>query len=399
MQINSFGRMDTETVLNPEISFWKDIYKRHTPFAMLPTSIEFVGSVGYGRRVHAVVNRVGDLLSRVYLYIELGNLNAGAGGCRFVDDIGRALIDTCTLQIGSVDFDNLHGELIHALEELSTDSERQLGRFTGKSGSVAELETWAKSTQYLYIPLDFYFCDGQGEALPLVSLHLTDVKLYMKIRPLNELVVGVGAAYTPVAATDGLFSDMHLLCEVVLLDDDERDYFADTPLKYLFIQHQYLGLQTIAAGSTSHNIDVVFNHPTKELIMMQRTSTNTTALNWFDFSGEGTGAMVGEAFSSLRVNFTGNERVQQMAPFYYRVIQPHQHHTRIPKKHIYVYSFALNPEKKQASGSVNFSRIDNCRLQVVFQAALAVSCDWLIYAININMAYVQQGCMLLKYAS
>ena len=49
---------------------------------------------------------------------------------------------------------------------------------------------------------------------------------------------------------------------------------------------------------------------------------------------------------------------------YFRLVQPYQHHTNIPKCFVYCYSFALHPEDAQPSGSCNFSRIDNSELRL-----------------------------------
>lgn len=58
---------------------------------------------------------------------------------------------------------------------------------------------------------------------------------------------------------------------------------------------------------------------------------------------------------------------QRMAPQpanYFRQVQPYQHHTNIPRNYIYVMSFALFPEEANASGSLNFSKLDNATLRV-----------------------------------
>jgi hypothetical protein len=329
---------------------------------------------------------------KMYLYIELGALNSGAGGCRFVEDVGRAMCEEIRLEIGTVQYDRIYPELMHAVEEQSVLAEKQLGKVTGKSQSVAELVDMAKNTQYLYIPLIFYFQNDYGSAIPLVALHLTDIKVYVKLKAKSDMIVSVGAAYT-VLTTDATINAMNLLCEIAFLDDAEREWFANTNLKYLITQHQYLGLQTITSGKTSASVDLLFNHPVKEFIWMMRSAANTTAKSLFNFSGAETGNLTGETFATATLQLNGQQRVQALGPLYYRVLQNKDHHSRIPLKHVYCYSFALYPEDPQPSGSLNMSRIDSSRLQFTFTAALTENYDLFLYAKNINSATVASGVM------
>lgn len=66
--------------------------------------------------------------------------------------------------------------------------------------------------------------------------------------------------------------------------------------------------------------------------------------------------------SSTNIQLNGRERFHKRSALYFRLVQPYQYHTRIPSKHIYVYSYGLRPEEHQPSGTCNFSRIDNAQL-------------------------------------
>jgi hypothetical protein len=399
MQIQNFGKQDADTVLQPTMSFWKTEYARHTPFALEPKTVEFLGQPAYGRRFNAKIERIADMCGRIWIVTELGRLNGGLGGARFVDDVGRAMINDITIQLGTTDYDKIYPEIMHAEEELQDDIERQLGKLTGKSGNEAELENWAMDTQYIYTPLDsFWFGQDYSQYLPLIGLYLTDFKIYVTLKNKSELIVGVGGPYV-VQATDAEILNMYLLVETVLLDDPERNFFASTPLKWIMTQHQFSGSQTIRSGSTYFQMDLHFNHPTKELTFLYRRESNTTALNYFNFSGEETGPFNGEAFKSLGLKFNSNDRFTPQNPFFFRVLQPKCHHSRIPQKHIYVYSFALYPQDLQPSGSVNFSRIDNTRINLTFTAALAENAEFQVYGKNINSFTLNKGIALLAFAS
>lgn len=398
MQIQNFGKQDVDTVMSPTMTFWKSQYARHTPFAIEHKVVEFSGVPQWGRRFFAKVERIGDLLGRVWLYVELGRLNDGNGGARYCDDVGRAMMVDATLELATTQYDKLYPELMHCKEELRDNLESQLGRLTGKSGNAKQLERWAKNTQYLYIPLDFWFTDEYGQYMPLIGMHLTDFKVYITLKSKADVIVGVNGAYN-VQASDAEIITMSLLCETVILDDPERDYFAATPLKWVITQHQFAGVQSIRAGLNSYTFDLHFNHPTKELYFLYRKASSTNAKNYFDFSGEETGALSGEAFKTLGLKFNSNDRFTPQGPLFFRVLQPKCHHSRIPKKHIYVYSFALYPQDQQTSGTINFSRIDNTRISLTFSTNLQESAELQVYGINVNSFTLAKGVALLTYAS
>jgi hypothetical protein len=76
------------------------------------------------------------------------------------------------------------------------------------------------------------------------------------------------------------------------------------------------------------------------------------------------------------------------------LVQPFQHHTNIPAVGINVYSFALNPEDHQPSGTCNFSRIDNATLNLTLSNN-TVGADKTakvnVYATNYNVLRIMSG--------
>lgn len=391
------GGQDADLLLNPERTFFRARHKRHTPFAQEPKEIQFSNVADYGRTATATIPRSADLLAKLYLQIDLGNLNGGAGGAgvHFVDDVGRAIVDHITLEAGSVQYDILWPELMHAWEELTVISERQLGRLTGKAIGTTTLETFAQNTQRLYVPLEFYFQRDYPSAIPLISLHLTDLKVKVQLK--NKVDI-INPSYAFTDSTDALISNMSLLGEFVYLDDAERDLFARSRHKYIITQNQRI-VHSVAAGATSTSIPIHANHPTKEFIVVQRTQANTTAKNWMNFAGQETGQYANEAFATMAITLNNNDRVKARDPLYFRMIQPYEHHTRIPEKHIYVYSMAIAPESSAPSGSLNLSRIENTRIELTFGAALPAATEFYIFARSLNACRVSSGVMSLRWSS
>jgi hypothetical protein len=396
-QINGKGAQDVDLTIKPERTFFRARHKRHTAFAQEPKEIQFQNVADYNRTATATIPRSADLLAKLYLVIDLGNLNSGAGGAgvRFVEDVGRAIIETVTLEAGSVQYDVLWPEFMHSWEELTIRSELHLGRLTGKANNDATLEDWAKQTQRLYIPLEFYFQRDYAKAIPMISLHLTDLKVKVKTKAKVDII---SPTYAFTDSTDALISNMFLLGEFIYLGDTERDIFARSRHKYLITQNQRT-VHSVAANATTTSIPIHFNHPTQEFLVINRTQANTTAKNWFNFSGQEVGQYAGEAFVTMGITLNNNDRVKPRDPLYFRCLQPSEHHTRISDKHIYVYSIAIAPEATAPTGSLNLSRIENTRIELTFGTGLPAATEFFVFGRSINVVKVFAGVSSLRWSS
>ena len=73
LQLVAYGAQDVYLTGNPQITFFKVVYRRHTNFALESIQQTFNGSVAYGSRVTATISRNGDLISRAYLMLAVGS--------------------------------------------------------------------------------------------------------------------------------------------------------------------------------------------------------------------------------------------------------------------------------------------------------------------------------------
>ena len=97
----------------------------------------------------------------------------------------------------------------------------------------------------------------------------------------------------------------------------------------------------------------------------------------------------------MKIN--GNSRFNRRYASYFRTIQPKNHHSKVPKKHIYVYSFSLNPEKHQPSGVLNFSKLKSVKLEL--SNPNTNNMEILIFAVNYNLLRIVNGMGGLAYTS
>ena len=152
-------------------------------------------------------------------------------------------------------------------------------------------------------------------------------------------------------------------------------------------QLQYTGAESYS--NTAVKSKLALNHPVKELVWVYQDNDN----KWDDYSYD-TGK---QSVVDAKLQLNGQDRFSVRPGAYFNVVQPYQHHTRCPATGIYVYSFALNPEQHQPSGSVNMSRIDNATLLLTLASSDAGQLR--VYAVNYNVLRIMAGMGGLAYSN
>ena len=258
MQLVAYGAQDVYLTGNPQITFFKVVYRRHTNFSVEAIEQTFNGSADFGRTVTATISRNGDLLSNTYLNVTLPAETATTWG--YVRRVGYAMIESAKLEIGGSKIDEVYGSWMNIWNELSRNNsnDRAHDKMVGNTTELTSAA--AKSKTDLYVPLPFFFCRNVGLALPLIALQYHDVKVTLKFRDASACMNVVGGA-TPTAPH---FADAKLLCDFVYLDSEERKRFAQAQHEYLFEQLQFTGAESVPASTNKYRLN--FNHPCKELI-------------------------------------------------------------------------------------------------------------------------------------
>ena len=432
LQLVAFGSQDVYLSGNPQITFFKVVYRRHTNFAMESIEQTFNGTVDWGRRVTSTISRNGDLLTKMYLRVVLPRIECGDDGTgtapaavRWVDYVGHKLIKFVEIEIGGQRIDKHYGEWLHIWNELTQSAGHSLGynRLVGQHPSLqAPMPTGVAGEYYLpattlYVPMQFWFNRNPGLALPLIALQYHEVKFNVEFADLDEVLVNKQLATN--AQSSGLSAS--LFVDYIYLDADERKRFAQVTHEYLIEQLQFTGAESIGAGATTHKCKLSFNHPVKELIWTVRDDKRAADLPSSPFSyGTGPVPLIGgkasampnsdgEAFLDLfygdknpvktaLLQLNGHDRFSRRDGLYFNAVQPLQHHENVPSTGINVYSFALKPEEHQPSGSCNMSRIDNAVLQLELEK-LVDGAQVSVYAVNYNVLRVLSGMGGLAYAS
>ena len=407
MQLVAYGAQDVYLTGEPQITFFKVVYRRHTNFAIESIKQTFNGSPSFGGEVSATIARNGDLVTGMHLEVEAKNPNNNY----FTDAFGHYIVDEATISIGGQKIDKHYGIWLELWDELTGTSEKKVGYdamvgkesgwqavFDGAAHASASGALVVTTNTTFYVPLQFWFNRNPGLALPLIALQYHEVKLDIKFALATYAGVTIDASGS-VAATNAIttaatLTSATLYVDYIYLDTEERRRFAQMSHEYLIDQLQY---QTEAVSTTNPKPRLTFNHPVKELIWAQVASASKSANDYFNFGTALTD--VGQATSPITkavLQLNGHDRFSKRNGDYFRYVQPYYHHTRIPTKPVYSYSFALRPEEHQPSGTCNFSRIDNAILDI----KTSVTTGKLhIFAVNYNVLRVVSGMGGLAYSN
>jgi hypothetical protein len=171
MQLVAYGAQDTYLSGNPQITFFKVVYRRHTNFAVEPIQQTWNGAADFGRTVTCNINRNGDLITNMHLAVRLnaGSTNSVSWG--FVNRLGHAMVQSCKVEIGGSKIDEQYGDWLNVWYELThkVGQERGYANMIGDVAHLKEMTTSAKRAFQMYVPLQFWFNRNNGLALPLIA--------------------------------------------------------------------------------------------------------------------------------------------------------------------------------------------------------------------------------------
>lgn len=443
VQIAAFGTQDVLLMGNPTVTFFKNVVNRHTNFAIETIQQVLQGASNFGASNATVqITRDGDLLWKTFIRFKLPRLETTYTfsaavdkpvtivPARWTDDIGHHLIQNCNVVIGGSQIDKHYGDWLQIWSQLTLDESKRAGyndmignryELMGNNGRPVIDADWLTANNaaeaypftarfnipeaMIEVPLQFWFCRDPALTIPLVSLPYHDVRISFDIRALDHvvippMVIGEPADVAKVTLGYNAVESLQpiVYANYVFLDNAERKRYAQHPQEYLVEQLQYA---ENPASQGSVDINLNFNHPTKELVFVaqkqtyvqhrctdvtsnsynianqlsnyQFTGYNAVANKWSLVDGYTHGmpeygnmsTTYGNPIDRAELVINGVARVKETDSIFFNRTQPYMHHSCIPQAAgINVYSFALKPESIQPSGTINFSRIDNTTLRL-----------------------------------
>tara|TARA_B100000214_G_scaffold73266_1_gene49177 strand:- start:2712 stop:4283 length:1572 start_codon:yes stop_codon:yes gene_type:complete len=279
MQLVAYGAQDIYLTGNPQITFFKVVYRRHTNFSMETIEQTINGSSKVGTGTGTVtISRNGDLVHKVYVNVSGSDTMTKGSG----------IVSEVELEIGGQRIDRHYEEWNNIWNELSTDESKAVGL---KSMQCDIGTAGGTGVNLVQVPLNFWFCRNPGLALPLIALQYHEVKL----------------KFTWGGGTSDSTSTCKVMCDYIYLDTDERRRFAQVSHEYLIEQIQRDSL----SGTSSEKLN--FNHPVKELIWLSEPTN---------------------AYKTAQLKLNGHDRFSTQEEEYFQLRQPFDYHTAVPKQNL-----------------------------------------------------------------
>ena len=423
---------------NPQITFFQAVYRRHTNFAI--ESINLTGNtvpeITGGPVTYTMPKGTGELISNMWVEAKLTAAGTSKGSyVNWTNNTGAALIKECEIKIGSHSLEKHTSLWYDVSNELMDHGNREhmsLNKHPGRN-TYLRSNTGKLPNLHLNIPLKFWFNRNVGMALPVCALQQTDVKMKITYRNLKFLINKSSEDHGEVITIDPPSSDtIKLYADYIFLDTDEKMRFKQGTHEYL-IEQVDINEDNVYENSLKLN----FSHPVKELIWVIRskdvfkevdatiqttTTVDSTKNNnlrignsftgtaqsndYFNYSllpmgstdtveDLGLGYLYtnnfGEWFSDCKLHINGSDRFEKRNPYYFRTIQPIQSGHNIPSKHIYCYSFSINPEEHQPSGTINYTRVESSKLDFSKSVNKNTNAFITVFAIYYNVLRISGG--------
>lgn len=389
IQLAAQGPQNYLLDINPHMSFFRAVYRRHTPFAV--ECFEDEVSLGLGTMTSMELPRRGDMLGDVVLQVTLPNLNIAGGS--WVDAVGYVLLTRMRLVMDDV--------VLHDQERLWYDLVDKLfmphGRLLAIDAMIGRGRTLSTASAHvLHIPFKFLCCKNHyatQQFLPFASLS-NKIKLTLELttESLAALVnLPAGATLPAVAALEA-----KVLSEQVFVDVDEKRAAMHRPTRLMVesfqdvdaLSYQFDDTGTYDLKSVSLDLREL-NLPVKTLMFVAYDDTATRAKRYFEYLN-----CVDQAVLLI----ASSQRFAPRSGKYFSLVQTYQHAARCTPDNVHIYSFALDASQRQPSGALNFAVLEQPTLRVDLKNTTGKAIKIKAFAQCINWLDVHSGSMDYLYA-
>jgi len=454
MQLVAYGAQDVYLTGNPKVTFFQAVYKRHTNFAMELIQQTTNGSPSSSGRVSVTIARNGDLVGNMHVVLTpTSNILTSNNNVFDTNWVAERAIAAVELTIGGQRIDKHYQTWWRLYSEvfLNESDKYAWGKMTTMSNPLATTAA-ALSPSKVYLPLLFFFNRNPGLYLPLIALQYHEVRLDFDLTSYYTSYFGNSNAFEVWANYVYLDTEErrrfaqkgheYLIEQVQHTGGDQLTSGATgsegaIQLVRLSFNHpvkELIWCYVNSAGSASAQLNAMWNfctstgnvNVTSNVLVLQASNnyimpnvtgvpqlacTAGTTASTFGLTGGATGWATGNAFwveqgtqflgaafpgvevgplHLFKVILNGQDRFKEQLGNYFNTVQPFYHHTGTPYPGIYTYSFALQPEEHQPTGTCNFSRIDNAQVSVQLKSASAATLQKL-FAVNYNILRIQSG--------
>jgi hypothetical protein len=298
MQLTASGIQDNYITGNPQITFFKSVYRRHTNFAIESIQQIIDGDLGtedINTLSTVKISKTADLLNGIYVVCPQKEIGVNS----------TELIKSVEVVIGGTIIDRQTNEWMKVWNELTVNSNNREGYKYMTGGFNTNTKTENNQTS-VTIPLNFWFCRHIGLSLPLISIQYHDILL--------KIEWGINSMINRNSSSSET-SLCEVWCDNIFLDSEERKRFGENEHEYLIEQVQTI--DTINQSPSSKFKLNSFNHPLKEIIWTEDDSNLNKITT-----------------EKINITINGIERLSEQYKEYYTLKQPYNHHTNIPSYNI-----------------------------------------------------------------
>jgi len=284
LQLAAYGAQDVYLTNNPQVTFFKVVYRRYTNFSIQSFEKTFNENPTFGQRTKVKLYRLGDLATKMHLRVILNGITV-PDGVRFawIRRVGHAMIRQIDIEIGGSVIDRHYGTWLDIWYELARKGKHDAGYAAqiGDVDTMTALNDNPKPEYTLYIPLQFWFNRHYGLALPLIAIQYHEIFIHVDLEPNDKLLVRCDNfdSFDQV-----VIKELGLVTDYIYLDYAERLRFAIVGHEFLIEQTQYAG--DLSLEDSPKRLLLDFNHPTKEVIWAMRNGNYTTGKHFLCYSNK-----------------------------------------------------------------------------------------------------------------
>jgi hypothetical protein len=264
LQLLSYGAADVYFTANPQITFFKVVYRRHTNFSQQLFENGLTDSPDFGSKHHVRIFRLGDLMTNMFIMVDIASVTPNVGSkFAWIRRLGHALLKSVEIEMGGVVFDRQYGEWLDIWYELARSGKHERG-YLAMIGDVPELTTLndqIKPAYRMIIPLKFWFNRHTGLALPLVAIQYHEIYINIEFNKRETLLVS-NCNFTGLDQMR--IVNASIFIEYIYLEDSERYRFSYVPHEYLIEQVQHDGDESV--DRDLKRVQLLYNYPVKELV-------------------------------------------------------------------------------------------------------------------------------------
>ena len=418
MSLLAIGAQDVYLTVEPQMSYFKHVYQRHTNFGMQSIKTAFSTSPTLGQNPGTFtcqVGRYGDLLKDVALQITLPAIYSDdTYRFRWIANMPYYMLVSYNINVDTYTIDSRTGEWLDIWNELSLPQDKKniVNSLIGntqeymnptnlspiviiKNNKIAFSyyptstgpSNPSLATRDIYIPLEFWFSKNPALALPLISLQYQQISININFNSVEKLYqiydhktdtylspitynniygtnINIGT-FTKYGGGDKNLVQVNAYLDLnyLFLDTPERTFIAQTSTINMLVEQISRNSLGGSVG-INYTTSLVLQNPIKEFIWILRRQDAQYYNNWANLTASQQDDESKPILNQAKFMWNGLDRIEFKPGSYYNLLQPYMHHTSKPRQGIYAYSHALYPEKSQPSGSFNSSMVQTIQLQI-----------------------------------